>query len=129
MHTGLERASQLTCYYLFIQISVSASRRLSMADPNWRKRLIPKLSEAIELASNLLGPDSTFVEKLAQAECLSAGHANEISRICSREGQTQAARRLFEILRKRPTPYFEIFCDVLGKVDQGEDLRRLLMPG
>ncbi|XP_065839703.1 uncharacterized protein [Oscarella lobularis] len=99
-----------------------------MADPNWRKRLTPVLSDAVTLVSTLLGPDSTFLETLAQTDCLTEGQSDEISRICGREGQTQAARYLFGILRRRPKPYFDIFCDLLGKVDQGEHLRRLLVP-
>ena len=113
----------------FVQFSVSASYRLPMADPNWRKRLTPVLSDAVTLVSTLLDPNSTFLETLAQTQCLTEGQSDEIGRICSREGQTQAARHLFGILRRRPKPYFDIFCDVLGKVDQGEDLLRLLMPG
>ena len=84
------------------------------------------LSAATTFASNLLSPDSTILEKLVEAECLSTSQSEEIGRIADKEGKTQAAKRLFAILRKRPAPYFDTFVDVLREIEQGGDLCRLL---
>ena len=99
------------------------------ADPNWSKKLTPVLSEARRLVSTLLGLDSTFLKMLAETKCLTECQTDEISRICSGEGKTEATKRLFKFLTIRPTPYFDTFCNVLGEVHHGEALRSLLLKG
>ena len=100
-----------------------------MGDPKWDEKLKPVLAKAVTLASNLLGPDSTFLEKLVETKCLTTNQTASINRSWNKDGKTHAAKELFQTLWRRPTPYFDVFCTVLAKVDQGEDLRCLLLPG
>ena len=100
-----------------------------MGDRKWAERLTPVLSAAITYVSNLLGPDSTILEKLVEKKCVSASQCEEIGRAVNKEGKTEAAKRLFETLRKRPDAYFDTFVDALQEIEQGEDLRLLLLSG
>ena len=79
--------------------------------------------------SDLLGPDSTILEKLAEKKCLSTNQYEEIGWAVSKEGKTEAAKRLLETLRKRPDAYFDAFVDALQEIEQGEDLRHLFLTG
>ncbi|XP_065839495.1 uncharacterized protein [Oscarella lobularis] len=100
-----------------------------MGDRKWNERVTPVLSTAITYASNLLGPDSTILAKLVENDCLSTSQCEEIGRTVNKDGKTEAAKRLFETLKKRPDAYFDTFVDALQEIEQGGDLRHLLLTG
>eukprot|EP00118_Oscarella_pearsei_P008581 m.45158 g.45158 ORF g.45158 m.45158 type:complete len:225 (+) comp33568_c1_seq2:59-733(+) len=96
-----------------------------MGDPDWGK-VTDVLPEAVTCASSLLDADGVLLDTLNQKKCLTDAQTSLIERVRKQDGEKAAARELFKILKKRPKPYFSIFCEVLGKVPQGEDLLKCI---
>eukprot|EP00118_Oscarella_pearsei_P016000 m.149364 g.149364 ORF g.149364 m.149364 type:complete len:871 (+) comp38520_c1_seq5:44-2656(+) len=96
-----------------------------MADPEWQGRWAPVCSAAEELLANLTR--GKLIAKLVEVSLLSLDEQESLTTHFSMETTTTTARKTIDILRLRPPPSFQTFCDVLLKVEHGCDLRELLL--
>ena len=96
----------------------------TMADPDWKKYLIPVLPKAVPLLVNLLGgplPDHLLAKGIIMQH-----HHDKIFRLKRTSVSEDVARTVFRILQNTAAPNFDRFCAILDKVDGGSDLCRLL---
>eukprot|EP00118_Oscarella_pearsei_P001383 m.7312 g.7312 ORF g.7312 m.7312 type:complete len:84 (+) comp18331_c0_seq1:20-271(+) len=82
-----------------------------MADPKWQTDLISVLGGAVPLLANTLYGD--ILDKLLSVGLLTDAVYAKIRRAVKADGEEEAARDLFQSLRRRPSPSFDTFCNVL----------------
>ena len=95
-----------------------------MYDPLWSDRFQPVFSEAIPLLASLLGRE--LIDRLLAKQLISE-HDHLVAAL-ERQPQAETARELYQILRRKPTPSFATFCNVILEVggEAGHHLHHLL---
>ncbi|XP_065839813.1 uncharacterized protein [Oscarella lobularis] len=91
-----------------------------MADPKWIECLDPLMPEVVTFLPAMIR-EGVLLDKLLSKRLLTAGQYEEFFTAQS-ISQENLARKLVFILRKRPSPSFNLFMSVLEEVDGGKDL-------
>ena len=91
-----------------------------MADPKWT-RLVPVTDKIVPLLANALVGEA-LLDRLIAGKVVSRAHYDELLRHSQEPSRSQesVARRLLEILMRRPPPCFESFCAVLQEEDDAD---------
>ena len=97
-----------------------------MADPKWKKRLIPVLPKAVSALARII--TGNLMDELFSKEVLTSSIYDEmIKRIDSDDvDESKSARTLFQFLRRCASPSFDDFCSTLTKIEGGDTLLKLL---
>ena len=95
-------------------------------DPQWKKRLLPVMDDAVSYLANLIIADK-ITDRLVSKGIITLDH-HESLRVRQRSGATSkdVARDLVYILCRTASPKFERFCTILEEIDGGDDLYGLL---
>ena len=88
-----------------------------MADPRWtrldsvRDKVVPLLANALD--------GGAFLDRLLTRGCISYPQQEKLRRRKREEALEEVARDLLSVLRLRPPPSFDTFCDVLQQGNDG----------
>ena len=90
---------------------------VAMADPKWT-RLVPVTDKIVPLLANALVGEA-LLDRLIAGKVVSRAHYDELRRHSQEPSRSResVARKLLEILMRRPSPCFESFCAVLQEED------------
>ena len=80
---------------------------LDMGDPKWDDCFVPVMSEAISALSCFISGE--LFDKLLQRRLITSEQYDQLRRVAgdTRSSQSEVARELFTILKRRPTPSFD----------------------
>ncbi|XP_065839980.1 receptor-interacting serine/threonine-protein kinase 4-like isoform X2 [Oscarella lobularis] len=95
-----------------------------MADPLWNAKLRPVQDKVVLLISGLL--NCSLLDALVAKNLLSDEDYESV-RAMRKQSNTEAARELISLLKKKPSPTFDTFCKTLRGIEDGGVSRNAIL--
>ena len=87
-----------------------------MADPLWIAKLRPIQDKVVPLIGGLL--NGVLLDALVAASLLSDADYENV-RAKRKQSDLEGARELISLLKKKPSPTFDTFCETLRRIEDG----------